>query len=305
MVTVELSKKDMYDFKVKNVKVVKEINGKKLITKYKEAIFKNEDIHPQRVYRFDLQNVPSSLKNIEVIDAPFPFYKTLLDHPCYYDWDWSISTVIYAFKLGLIDGFCFSHGGLFSPFWEISAIAYIVIDPIKRLEVREYINKEFETFINNIHEEDFEYGIKVKKHFRDTRVGKSKDSSVEKILEEIKKDHEEHKAKGEEYYRSPHEKEALKKYGEEKVDMALAHLLFYHNDFGISRFSSERNVDVLSFKSLEEANKFCNEYNGFVKLYHNIDDKEIREYENMALPMIVNDRFDKFMVDYDEKVVNS
>jgi len=100
MINVELSKKDMYDFNIKTVKITKEVEGKKLVTKHKEAVFKRDDIFHQHVYRFNKLNAPAILCNIEVIDAPFPFYKSGFNVKEYLDFDWSISTAVYAFKHG-------------------------------------------------------------------------------------------------------------------------------------------------------------------------------------------------------------
>ena len=143
----------MYDFNIKTVKTTKEIEGKKFVTKHKEAVFKRDDIYHQRVYRFNKLNAPAILCNIEVIDAPFPFYKSGFNVKEYLDFDWSISTTVHAFKHGLIDGFYFKHGGLFQPFWEMSTGAFIVIDPLKRKEVHEYIEKEFKEFIEKANDE--------------------------------------------------------------------------------------------------------------------------------------------------------
>ena len=296
MINVELSQHDMYNFNIKTVKTTEEIEGKKLVTKHKEAVFKRDDIFHQRVYRFDKINTPAILCNIEVIDAPFPFYKSGFGGSKYFDFDWSFSTAVYAFKHGLIDGFYFQHGGLFQPFWAMSVGAFIVIDPIKRIEVREYIEKEFKVFIENCNDRDFEYGAQAATTFSSRRIGKRKNSYIDQILTQIKKDHEEAKAKGEQYYQAPSEIAGLKKYGEEKMDYALATMIYYQYDFGVSN-NSGRNVDPLTFQTFKEAEEFCEDFNKQSEIYNGED----REDKRVTSPMIVNDIFDKFVSDYYEK----
>lgn len=301
MINVELSQKDMYDFNIKTVKITKDVEGKKIINKHKEAVFIRDDIFHQRVYRFDKPNTPSVLKNIEIINAPFPFYKSGLNEEKYFGFDWSVSTVVYAFKHGLIDGFYFQNGGLFTPTWKMFAKAYIVIDPLKRKEVHEYIEKEFKVFIEKCKDEDFEYGAKVQTTYDSKRIGKRKDSSLDQILAEIQKEYKESKDKGEEYYQAPNEIAGLKKYGEEKLNLALANMIYYTYDFGVRKNSSERNVDPLTFHSFQEADLFCAMFNEQSEIYGGeyIDEKEI--YKKIASPMIVNDTFDKSVLDYYSK----
>ena len=296
MINVELSQHDVYDFNIKTVKTTKEIEGKKLVTKHKEAVFKRDDIYHQRVYRFDKPNSPAILCNIEVIDAPFPFYGISFNGKKYLDFNWSFSTTIYAFKHGLIDGFYFQRGSLFHPFWEMSTEAFIVIDPLKRKEVHEYIEKEFKVFIENCNDRDFEYGVQAATTYSCRRIGKRKNSYIDQILTQIKKDHEEAKAKGKSYYNAPSEIAGLKKYGEEKMDYALATMIYYQYDFGVSS-NSERNVDPITFQSFQEAEAFCEDFNKQSEIYNGED----REDKRVASPMIVNDIFDKFVSDYYDK----
>lgn len=297
MINVELSQKDMYDFNIKTVKTTKDVEGKKIIIKHKEAVFKRDDIFHQRVYRFDKPNAPDILKNIEIINAPFPFYKSGLNEEKYFGFDWSISTVIYAFKHGLIDGFYFQNDGLFAPVWKMFAKAYIVIDPLKRKEVHEYIEKEFKVFIEKCNDKDFEYGANVQTTYDSKRIGKRKDSSLDQILTEIKKERKESKDRGEEYYQTPNEIAGLKKYGEEKLDLALANMIYYTYDFGVGSFS-EKNIDHLTFHSFQEADLFCAMFNEQSEIYGGeyIDEREI--YKKIASPMIVNDAFDKSILNY-------
>lgn len=301
MINVGLSQNDMYDFNIKTVKITKDVEGKKIVNKHKEAVFKRDDIFHQRVYRFDKPNAPDVLKNIEIINAPFPFYKSGLNEEKYFGFDWSVSTVVYAFKHGLIDGFYFQNGGLFAPTWKMFAKAYIVIDPLKRKEVHEYIEKEFKVFIEKCNDEDFEYGAKIQTTYDSKRIGKRKDSSLDQILAEIQKECKETKEKGEEYYQAPNEIAGLKKYGEEKLNLALANMIYYTYDFGVRKNSSERNVDPLSFHSFQEADLFCAMFNEQSEIYGGeyIDEKEI--YKKIASPMIVNDTFDKSVLDYYSK----
>ena len=298
MINVELSQHDMYDFSIKHAKIIKEVvNDKTVVSKYKEAVFKRDDIMKCHVKRFDEPNTPEILKNVEFINAPFPFYKYRTFGNKYEIFEWSIATAVYAFKHGLIDGFCFYHGGLFSPFWEMHVEAFIIIDPIKRIEVRKYIETEFKEFIERANDEDFEYGIQISTSMSNRRIGKNKTSSFEEILADIKKKHQEAKEKGEEYYVAPNEKLGLEKYGEEKLDHALATMLSYGYDFGERSFS-ERNVIPLSFKTLKEAEDFCIEYNKQSEIYGGYYVNDVEVYKRKAAPMIVNDKFDKSISEY-------
>lgn len=300
MINVELSQHDVYDFNIKHAKIIKEVvNNKTVVSKYKEAVFKRDDIMKCRVQRFDKPNAPEILKNVETILAPFPFYKTFGDK--YESFEWSIATAMYAFKHGLIDGFYFYYGGLFSPFWEMHVNAFIVIDPIKRIEIRNYIEKEFKEFIEKANDEDFEYGIQISTSMSSRRIGKDKERSLDEWLNHIKDDHQKAKESGEEYYTAPNEKIGLEKYGEEKLDYALATMLYYKYDFG-ERNHGERNVEPLSFKTLKEAEDFCTEYNKQSEIYGGRYINAVEMYKRKAFPMIINDKFEKSIADYYETV---
>jgi len=190
----------------------------------------------------------------------------------------------------------------------MSTGAFIVIDPLKRKEVHEYIEKEFKEFIEKVNDEDFEYGIQISTSMNNWRMGKNKSSSFEEILDDIKKEHQEAKEKGEEYYSAPNEKIGLEKYGEEKLDYALATMIYYGYDFGERSFS-ERNVIPLSFKTMKEAEDFCIEYNKQSEIYGGYYINEVELYKRKASIMIVNDKFDKsiskyYETEYHEKVQN-
>lgn len=247
MVEFKFSQHDMYNFDIKIVREERSVDGKKIVTKYKEAVFKNKELKSQRIERFANKNVPKCLRNIEYFVAPVPYEKYGLGEK-YEAYGWNSVSALLAFKKEFIDGFLHLRGGLFHPAWELRAKGFIIVDPIKRQEIRKYFEKEFEDFLKNCNEEDFKYAIS-SGLWSHERIGTDSEWTIDKWYQKIMNDYDNHGLNKEKWAQSLTKEEAA---------MRLAKKLYYKPD--IINIWGQRTAKPLTFESREDAEKFGNEY---------------------------------------------
>ena len=243
--------KDVYDFSLKTFRNTYEREGKKIVTKGKRAVFKNSEIDECTIQRLTASNAPEVLKNIEYFTAPCPYGKFGAgDKYEFFGWN-DLASSILAFKHGYVDGFMTSSGGLFQPIGTFRTEGFIVVDPIKREEVRKYFNEEFKEFIDECKDEDFEYGIKATAGFSDCRIGTDLDKTLDEWYNSVFKDlTNDESAKKEKW---------LQKCSTlEEAAMRIAKRMYYCHD--LYNLWGQRTANPLTFKTKKEAEEFAKEY---------------------------------------------
>lgn len=276
------SQKDAYDFTIKNVRRETEVEGKKIVEKLQDVVFKNPDIaNCGYVKRMTAENAPKALKNVQYFYSPNPFGKFGLGKQ-YEDYGWTLPMVILAFKKGYIDGWLGSTGGLFQPLGNLKVDAITIVDPIQRIEVRKYFEEEFKSFLDNCKEEDFEYSIYTNWGYA-ARLGTSRcRANVEEVLNEFKEDMKD----GREFFKTEHEKAAVAEHGFDKVLEALANLCYYDND--LWNLWGQRTAKPMTFDSKEGAEDFVKQYKEWEVTY--------REEEKKSLDVApVNENFEAWV----------
>ena len=278
------SQKDAYDFVIKTEtrKTTKE-NGMTVTEKLHKPIYKNPEIDMWGYTdRITAENAPSVLKNVEFFTAPNPFGKYGLGHK-YEPYGWTLPMAMLAFKKGYIDGFLSHKGGLFGPLGQLSTEGIIIVDPIQRIKVREWVEEEYKGFFENCKEEDFAYSL-TKFPGAGSRIGMSlKENSVDELKENLMKDKD---YSSENFFQTDREKEAVETYGFYKVFDALANLLYYDTD--LVSIWGVRTARPLLFNSLKEAEDFKVQYKEWETIYRDESKAEC----NIIL---VNEKFDEYL----------
>lgn len=274
------SQSDAYDFTVvtrRRVTCNEYTNNKKIVEKYKIPLYKNKEIDCwSHVERMTADNAPKCLKNVEYFEAVNPFGK-FGNGISFEPFGWNMSLVLLAFKRGYIDGFFSSSGSFFDPF-SVNTEGIIIVDPIQRIEVRKYFENEYKEFLSNCNEDDFEYSVG---DYR-SRIGTDNKRSMETIRKELI---EESRDK-EHFFLAKHEKQAVAKYGFDKVFDALVNLVYYTTD--LINIWGQRTANPLLFSSLKEANEFIKQYNEWENIYAGENKKGL-----VAIP--VNEKFDNWL----------
>jgi len=283
------SERDSHEFVVKTERREIIRDNKKIVTKYKVAKFKNPSIDCwSHINRMTSENAPKVLKNVEYFGAPNPFGMFGLGE-AFEPYGWTMPMCLLAFKKGYIDGF-FSHtGGMFSAFGSVFTDGIIVVDPLKRIEIRKYFEEEYKEFLEHCKEEDFEYSL-------------TKDSSARlgisakyESVEAVKNHLFEHKPKKEDFFQTERERKAVETYGFDKVFDALANILYYDTD--LVSIWGVRTAKPLLFKSIQEAASFKLKYREWQRIY--FDD------EKLNLDIIpVNEKFDEWILNLRKKHEN-
>lgn len=248
MVEFKFSQHDMYNFDIKIVREERSVDNKRIVTKYKEAVFKNKEIKSQGIKRFVNKNTPKCLHNVEYFRAPVPYGKYGLGKK-YEAYGWDFASALLAFKKGYIDGFLSSSGGFFHPVWELRTEGFVIVDPIKRQEVRKFFEKEFEDFLKNCNEMDFKYAVSSGSWSHErigTDIKLTLDDWYQKIMNDRDIDNDLSKEKW---------AQGLTK---EEAVMRLAKKLYHTPD--IYNIWGQRTAKPLTFESREDAEKFGNEY---------------------------------------------
>lgn len=248
MIEFGFPQKDAYDFVIEKLKAVK---------------YKNPEIDCWGyVNRLTVKNAPEVLKSIEYFRAVNPFGKFGAGKN-YEPFGWALPMAILAFKHKYIDGWLSSSGGLFQPMGTLNTEGIIIVDPIHRVEVRKYFEKEFETFFENCKEEDFDYALFTNWGYG-ARIGKSLHyESLEDVKKEFAKE-------GKEIFKTDAEKESVMKYGFDKVLDALAKLIFY-TDTDMYNIWGQCTGKPMTFESIEKAEEFKKEYNNWQEIYREED----------------------------------
>lgn len=242
--------KDVYDFSLKSFRNTYEREGKKIVTKGKRAVFKNPEIDECTIQRLTASNAPDVLKNIEYFTAPCPYGKYGLGEKYeFFGWN-DLASSILAFKHGYVDGFMTSSGGLFQPIGTFRTEGFIVVDPIKREEVKKYFNEEFKEFIDNCKDEDFEYGVKATAGFSDCRIGTDPERSLDYWYKSSLKDLQKGDTTKEKWLK---ECATL-----EEAAMRIAKRVYYSYD--MYNLWGQRTANPLTFKTKKEAEEFAKEY---------------------------------------------
>lgn len=274
MVEFKFSQHDMYNFDIKTVREERSVDGKRIVTKYKEAVFKNKEIENQRIERFTNKNAPKCLHNVEYFIAPVPYGKYGIGEK-YEAYGWDFASVLLAFKKGYIDGFLSSSGGLFHPVWELRTKGFVIVDPIKRQEVGKFFEKEFEDFLKKCNEEDFKYAVSsgVYSH---VRIGTDRKQTLDQWFRKIMEDNpcDNDKLYTEKWTQGLTKEEAV---------MRLAKKLYHKPD--IYNIWGQRTADPLTFESREDAEKFGNEYISWI-----CSDREEQNAKSFDV-IVVNDTF--------------
>ena len=263
------SKKDAYDFTLKGVRREREQNGKRIVEKFKEPVYKNPEIDAWGyVNRLTVENAPEVLENIEYFYAPNPFGKFGLGKK-YEPYGWTLPMVLLAFKYRYIDGWLSSSGGLFQPMGTLNTEGIIVVDPFRRIEVRGYFEEEFKTFFENCKEEDFEYAL-ISNWGYGARIGKSRHYDS---LEDVAKKLLERKKKKEEVFQTEQEKEDVERSRVDAVFDALTKLIYY-TDTDMYNIWGQRTGKPMTFDSIESAESFKKEYDSWQGLYRTDERKK-------------------------------
>ena len=262
MIEFGFSQKDAYDFVIKNERRETIKNDKKVVEKLRAVKYRNPEIDCWGyVNRMTAENAPEVLKNVEYFRAANPFGKFGTGEK-YEPYGWTLPMALLAFKKGYIDGWLSSSGGLFQPIGTLNTEGIIIVDPIRRIEVRKYFEKEFKTFFENCKEEDFDYALFTNWGYG-ARIGKSLHYES---FEDVKKKF----AEDEDLFKTDAEKESVAKYGFDKVCDALAKLIFY-TDTDMYNIWGQRTGKPMTFESIEKAKEFKNEYNKWQEIYHEED----------------------------------
>lgn len=268
------SQKNAYDFIIKTEtrKTTKE-NGMIVTEKLHKPIYKNHEIDMWGYTdRITTENAPAILKNVEFFIAPNPFGKFGLGEH-YEPYGWTMPMTLLAFKKGYIDGFLTHRGDFFQPTFVSKTESIIVVDPIRRIEVRKYFENEFKEFLEHCKEEDFEYSLMNDFSYK-TRIGISKSDTLQDIYNWL----------GKQSFTNPKEKEAINKFGKEKVIEACANLSYYTTD--MYNLWGDRLANPLVFTSKKEAEIFKDKYNKWQDIYREVDTKR-----NIEI-VLVNDTFE-------------
>lgn len=280
MIEFGFSQRDAYDFVIKNERRETIKNDKKVVEKLKAVKYKNPEINCWGyVNRMTAENAPEVLKNVEYFRAVNPFGKFGTGEK-YEPYGWTLSMAILAFKHGYIDGWLSSSGGLFQPMGTLNTEGIIVVDPIRRVEVRKYFEEEFKNFFENCKEDDFEYAL-ISNWGYGARIGKSIHyGSLEDVNKKL--------AKEEDPFKTDVEKESVEKYGFDKVLDALAKLIFY-TDTDMYNVWGQRTGKPMTFESIEKAEDFKNEYNKWQEIYR--DGESLKSIDIAP----VNDTFENWI----------
>lgn len=154
------------------------------------------------------------------------------------------------------------QAGFFQPMGTLNTEGIIIVDPIRRVEVRKYFEEEFKTFFENCKEEDFDYALFTNWGYG-ARIGKSLHYES---LEDVNKEFAEDKG----LFKTDAEKSAVMKYGFDKVLDALTKLIFY-TDTDMYNIWGQRTGKPMTFESIEKAEEFKKEYNKWQEIYQDED----------------------------------
>lgn len=279
------SKKDSHDFKIvtKRKTICNEYtHDNKIIKKYKIAQFRNEEI--ECWFPVDRMvgknNVPDCLKNVEYFVAPNPFGKYGLGEN-FEPYGWTLSTALLAFKCGYIDGFFTQQSSIYFGRLNDKTDGIIIVDPIRRIEVRKWFENEYKEFLENCNEEDFEYSVY---DGCENRIGTDKRyTSVDDVKRRLI-ENEKHFNK-DTFFQTKHEIDAVEKYGFDKVFDAVSHILFYN--FDIRDFNGTRSAKPLTFKTVKDAKDFESKFIEWEEIYHSV-------HKNLYI-IPVNEKFDSYL----------
>ena len=265
------SKKDSHNFKIVTMRKTicnEYTRDKKIIKKYKLAQFRNEEIDCWcPVDRMVAENAPDCLKNVEYFTAPNPFGKYGLGEK-FEPYGWTLSTAILAFKCGYIDGFFTRQSSIYFGRSNITD-GIIIVDPIQRIKVREWIENEYKDFLENCNEEDFEYSVY---DGCENRIGTDKRyTSVDDVKRRLI-ENEKHFDK-DTFFQTKHE-----------ID-AVSHILFYN--FDIRGFDGTRSAKPLTFKTVKDAKDFESKFIEWEEIYHSV-------HKNLYI-IPVNEKFDSYL----------
>lgn len=287
MVEFKFSQYDMYNFDVKTIREEHFVDGKRTVTKHKEVVFKNKELESQRIKRFANKNIPKCLQNIEYFVAPVPYEKYGLGKK-YEAYGWNSASTMLAFKKEYIDGFLHLSNGLFHPVWELRAEGFIIVDPIKRQEIRKYFEKEFENFLKNCNEEDFKYAIS-SGSWSHERIGTDRELTLDDWYQKIMNDRDIDNDLSKEKWA-----QGLTK---EEAATRLAKSLYYTPD--IYNIWGQRTAKPLTFESQEDAEKFGNEYISWI-----CSDREEETKKSFDI-IVVNDVFNDWVRGYIQNKIQS
>ncbi len=255
MVKFPFENSEMYNFTIETEVVErKNDDGKIEHIKQKYAHYRNSNILKAHVRRMDADNAPEVLRGIEYFNAPFPFFKTQVDRYHYLGWR-DLTAALLAFKCGYIDGFYSSQGMFMGP----RTGGIIVVDPIRRIEVRKFFAENYKELLDKISLESCFYCV----------VGES-GSLLEKHLTNINQPNgtvvrrpstlEERISDTTEWFKNPTVKENLTDEEVKKHIDVMAHELFY--DFWYP--FNETDEYVFKFNSYEDAVALINEHENWL-----------------------------------------
>ncbi len=257
MVKFPFENSEMYNFTIETETVErKNDDGKIEHIKLKYAHYKNPDILNVDMYRMHNDNAPEVLRGIEYFVAPFPFYKfkyQKINEGYYPRWTvgGDITAALIAFKHGYIDGF-YSRQGMFIGNF---TVGIIVVDPIKRLEVRKFFAEEYKELLDKVSLESCFYcivgdtGSLLEKHLIDAKLPNGTVVRRPSTLEERIKDITE-------WFNNPSVKGELTDEEVKKHIDVMAHELFYDLWYPFN----ETDEHVFKFNSYEDAVALINEH---------------------------------------------
>lgn len=251
MVKFPFENSEMYNFTIKTETVKRENDdGKIEHIKHRYAHYRNPDIPEVHVRRMDDDNAPEVLRGIEYFNAPFPFFKTVVNRYHHLGWR-DLTAALLAFKCGYIDGFYSSQGMFMGP----RTGGIIVVDPIHRIEVRKFFTENYKELLDKISLESCFYcvvgdtGSLLEKQLTSINLPNGTVVRRPSTLEERIKDTTE-------WYSNPTVRENLTDEEVKKHIDAMANELFYDfwNPF------NETDEHVFKFNSYEDAVALINEH---------------------------------------------